>query len=58
MNYLKTFRTEAESRLVGYRDAEDELTALKALLNWLSDKQLESYRNGQASGKGKDTTKE
>ena len=49
MNYLKTFRGEAIDRLKLYREATNEKKAERDILEWLGTKQLESYRNGQAS---------
>lgn len=51
MSYLRTFRAEAIERLALYREATDERKAEKEFLNWLAEKLLESYRNGQESGK-------
>ena len=53
MSYLKTFRAEAAERLKLYRESADENKAERELLNWLGDKLLESYRNGQEGRKGK-----
>ena len=53
MSYLKEFRTEATERLELYREAKDEQAALKDILNWLAEKMLQSYRNGQESKAGK-----
>lgn len=57
MSYLKTFRAEATERLDLYREAADEQTARRDFLNWLAEKLLESYRNGQENGKGKQARK-
>ena len=51
MSYLKEFRAEATGRLELYREAQDEKAGLKNILDWLAEKQLESYRNGQESRK-------
>ena len=51
MNYRKEFRAEATERLTLYREASDERKAETKILNWLAEKLLESYRNGQESGK-------
>ena len=51
MSYLKEFRAEANERLDLYDEAEDKQEAGKILLDWLAEKQLKSYRNGQESRK-------
>ena len=53
MNYLKEFRAEATERLALYREATDGEKAEKEILDWLAEKLLESYRNGQEGRKGK-----
>ena len=57
MSYLKIFRAEATERLSLYREAADEKKAEKEILDWLAEKLLESYRNGQESRKGKQEQK-
>ena len=54
MNYLKEYRTEATKKIKDYclvSVGPDEPEALKELLDWFAEKQLESYRNGQGKGK-------
>ena len=58
MSYLKTFRVEATERLTLYREATDEKKARKEILDWLAEKLLESYRNGQEMPKGKQERKQ
>ena len=58
MNYLKIYRQRADKKLIEYRDAEDEITARKELVEWFAVEQLESYRNGQGKGKAVQTETE
>ena len=57
MSYLKIFSAEAKERLTLYREATDEEKAEKDILDWLAEKLLESYRNGQEMPKGKQDRK-
>ena len=51
------FRVEAKERITLYREATGNEKAEKELLDWLAEKLLESYRNGQEQPKGKQAQK-
>ena len=50
MSYLKDFETELAKKLISSETAD-------AVVRWVSEKMLESYRNGITAGRKGDTVK-